>query len=178
MKDLLISDHLELDSILELLFTALDKGDAAEVYKELNFFWARLAMHIRAENLHLFPAILKAAQIREQDEAGNSEPARQFVCDSIDKLKNDHNFFMRELGDAIKKMVVLREDNWTGKDIILSALREKLTALCERLKKHNELEEAEVYRWPEIFMPADVPILQAKIQKELENLPPRFITAG
>ena len=77
MKDLLISDHLELDTILGQLFSALDKGAAGEVYQNLDFFWARLAMHIRAEHLHLFPAILKAARNAEQTGANAAIPASE-----------------------------------------------------------------------------------------------------
>jgi hypothetical protein len=30
------------------------------IYESLDFFWAQLAMHIRTEPLHAFPAIIEA----------------------------------------------------------------------------------------------------------------------
>jgi hemerythrin-like domain-containing protein len=171
MKALLAADHLELDFLLDELFAAFEKDAAAEVYQKLDFFWARLAMHIRAENLHLFPSILKAAQSAE---ANDLKAAPEFIRESIRQLENDHNFFMRELGGAIKQLFELRENNWRDEGGKLKELREKMTALRERLKSHNELEESDVYSWAETLAPAEVPDLRSKIKKELENLPPRF----
>jgi hemerythrin-like domain-containing protein len=180
MKDLLISDHLELDSLVAELFSALDKGDTADVYRKLDFFWARLAMHIRAEHLHLFPAILKTARKGQQPQPAPNGliPSVEDVENSIRNLQNDHNFFMRELGEAVKQMFEMRENNWQDETAKIRALREKIAALCERLKKHNELEESGIYLWAEIFTPAEMATLQSKIQKELENLPPRFVRAA
>ena len=175
MKDLLAADHLELDSILDELLAAFDKGDAAAVYRKLDFFWARLAMHIRAENLHLFPAILKAAQ---SDESNDLNTSPDFIRESVRQLESDHNFFMRELGGAIKQMLEMRENNWQDKDAKLDDLREKIIALRERLERHNELEESEVYSWAEALTAADAAVLRTKIQRELENLPPRFRKSG
>jgi hypothetical protein len=169
MTDLLADDHREIDLILDELFGAFEKQDAAEVYQKLDFFWARLAMHIRAENLHLFPTILKAAQ---SDEPSVLPAAPDFVRESIRQLKNDHNFFMRELGGAIKQMRAIRENN--RHDAKFGDLREKINVLRERLERHNELEESAVYSWTEALTPADAAVLRTKIQKELENLPPRF----
>ena len=171
MKDLLAADHLELDSVLDELLAAFEKTDAAEVYQKLDFFWARLAMHIRAEHLHLFPAIQKAAQ---SDQPNDLKASPEFIRESIRRLENDHNFFMRELGGAIKQMLEMRENNWQDKDAGLAGLREKINALGERLERHNELEESDVYSWAEALTPGDAAVLRTKIQKELDNLPPRF----
>lgn len=62
---LLAHDHSELDSTLAGLVSALFEGDAARSLERLDLFWARLAMHIRAENLYLFPALLRAAELIE-----------------------------------------------------------------------------------------------------------------
>ena len=53
--------------------------------------WARLAVHIRTEHLHLFPAIARRVNAAER---------------AIDRLRADHDFFMRELAQAI---AILRE---------------------------------------------------------------------
>lgn len=52
----LADDHSEMDALLEEFFDALCCADVELIYQTLDFFWARLAMHIRAEHLHLFPA--------------------------------------------------------------------------------------------------------------------------
>ena len=58
MKDLLTSDHAEIEEIENLLFAAFETGVAEQVFGKPDIFWTRLAMHIRAEHLHLFPAIM------------------------------------------------------------------------------------------------------------------------
>ena len=173
MKELLTEDHLELDALLDRLFLSLDTGNAAEVHKHLDLFWARLAMHIRAENLHLFPSILRAARSGWQDGPGIERPALDTVEDTILNLDNDHSFFMRELGDAVKRVFDLRQNN-TESEEELSHLRERFLKLRHRLEVHNEVEESLVYLWGEDLSQADLPRLSSKIQKELNNLPPRF----
>ena len=175
MTDLLADDHREIDLILDELFAAFEKHDAAEIYQKLDFFWARLAMHIRAENLHLFPMILEAAQ---SDEPNGLPSSPDLVRESIRQLENDHNFFMLELGNAIKQMREIRENNRQNKNEKLVDLQAKINVLRERLERHNELEESGVYFWAEALTPADAAVLRAKIQKELENLPPRFRKSG
>jgi hemerythrin-like domain-containing protein len=174
MKVLLSSDHLEIDSVLDELFAALEKGDAAEVYQKLDFFWARLAVHIRAEHLHLFPAILEAVQEDGPNPADDLNVSATFVRDTIGQLKIDHNFFMRELGELIKQMLAMREDRWRDERGKLKELRERINLLRARLEHHNELEEIYVYSWAEKLDLPDAPGLRSKIQNELENLPPRF----
>jgi hypothetical protein len=61
MNNLLASDHDELDELLDKLFASFDaSGSVEQIYQKLDLFWARLAVHIRAEHLHLFPLILGA----------------------------------------------------------------------------------------------------------------------
>jgi hemerythrin-like domain-containing protein len=171
MKDLLAADHVELDDVLDKLLAAFEKKDLAEIFQKLDFFWARLAMHIRAENLHLFPAILKALPNGEPDDLKISP---EFVRESLRLLEKDHNFFMRELGGAVKQMREMRANDWQNEDGKLFDLREKIRGLHERLQRHNDLEEREVYDWAEALAGSDAAVLRAKIQNELENLPPRF----
>ncbi len=167
MKDLLAQDHRELDFLLTELRAALDGGDAPSIFSKLDFFWARLAMHIRAENLHLFPSILKAAP-------NDLKVSPALIREALRRLENDHNFFMRELGAGVKQMTELRGSGWRDARAQLDDLREKIDALSERLERHNELEESDVYLWAEALPPEAAAVLRAKIQKELDNLPPRF----
>jgi hypothetical protein len=173
MKELLTDDHLELDELFDRLFVAVDSGDVTEVHKHLDLFWARLAMHIRAENLHLFPSILRAARFEVNDGPATELPTLDLVEKTILDLDNDHSFFMRELGDAVKQVFEMR-DNRADNGDDLSSLRERFLILRGRLKLHNEVEESLVYLWGEDLSPTELPLLSSKIQKELENLPPRF----
>lgn len=71
MKALLAHDHEELDRILRSLYAALDADDVEEGFKQLDLFRARLGVHIRAENLRLFPAILDALTADKQPQNEN-----------------------------------------------------------------------------------------------------------
>jgi hypothetical protein len=51
----LADDHAALDEVLRQLQEPLDTADVAASHAQLDLFWARLAVHIRAEHLHLFP---------------------------------------------------------------------------------------------------------------------------
>ena len=176
MKNLLASDHSELDAILKKLFSALETGEVEESFKKLDVFWARLAMHIRAEHLHLFPAILGFFDSQNQIVKENrNAPSLEIVHGAIEELRDDHDFFMHELAAAIKQMRSLRENNQANNQDKLSLVREKITAVSRRLKKHNELEESEVYKWADALLSdAERAALNEKMQKELGNLPPRF----
>ncbi|HEX6045334.1 MAG TPA: hemerythrin domain-containing protein, partial [Pyrinomonadaceae bacterium] len=57
----LADDHEDLHQLLEQLKKALHETDAGVPRGALDLFWARLAVHIRAEHLRLFPAVLSAA---------------------------------------------------------------------------------------------------------------------
>ena len=177
MQELLTDDHLDLDGLLDRLFVALGNGNAAEVSKHLDMFWARLAMHIRAENLHLFPSILRTARAGWQDRTGVSLPELDLVEETIRNLDNDHSYFMRELGKTVKQVFDIKKGPGDlEKDF--SIMRERLIELRQRLEKHNEVEESLVYPWGEMLDADDLPDLSSKIRKELENLPPRFHGVG
>ena len=106
----LADDHSEIDVLLEEFFDTLRFADVELMYKSLDFFWARLAMHIRAEHLHLFPAITNA--IETQAAENNSPvPSLTEALNAINALQSDHNFFMRELLSAIKKIVIKIRNN-------------------------------------------------------------------
>ena len=172
MNDLLTSDHQELDEMLGQLFSAIDSGVTEEVFEKLDLFWARLAMHIRAEHLHLFPAILNVVKSQQQRD---NNPSLESVQNAIEQLHNDHGFFMRELATAVKLMREIDKSNNQDFSKELSIVHEKVSAVSQKLKEHNELEESKVYRWADTLLNlSERTILNEKMQKELDNLPPRF----
>jgi hemerythrin superfamily protein len=151
MKERLADDHHAVSEILKQLLTALDNKDVETSYARLDLLWARLAVHIRAEHLHLFPAL-----------ASRGTEARAM----IDRLRVDHDFFMRELARAIG---ILR----TGAE--LTVVADIVREVEKRLATHNEIEENEIYRWSSTMLtePEQLELL-ARINAELENRPPRF----
>ena len=161
----LLDDHHAVSEVLKQLLTALDNKDVQTSYSKLDLLWARLAVHIRAEHLHLFPAI--ASRLTE------AQPM-------IDRLRVDHDFFMRELARAIG---ILRE---LPQRIITASNEAKLVAVADtvreiekRLAIHNEIEENQIYRWSSTMLtePEQLELL-ARINAELQNRPPRFSEAA
>lgn len=172
INQLLASDHAELDELLARLLSGFEAADAQQIYQRLDIFWARLAMHIRAEHLHLFPAILDAVRSQRHKE---DVPSLEIVKHKIAKLQEDHNFFMRELLSGIKQLRGLQDSNPISELPCLSKVREVIVEVSRRLEKHNEMEESEAYVWADMLLNtvarAD---LSEKVQKELVNLPQRF----
>lgn len=172
INNLLTFDHSELDDMLNQLFKAFETQDVEQVYRWLDLFWARLAMHIRAEHLHLFPAMLQAADSYKKK---SSVPSFETLKDTITNLQADHNFFMLEILSAIKQMRDLRKRDQNDRSKELKNVREKIIAVKNRLEKHNKLEETQIYRWADtLLQPSERLELNGKMQKELANLPPRF----
>ncbi|MEO6847216.1 MAG: hypothetical protein ABI443_06865 [Chthoniobacterales bacterium] len=104
---LLAHDHRELDITLADVLSALADGEVERVYNNLDVFWARLAMHIRAENIHLFPALLRVSKIPERS---SGIPMLETVQTAIAQLRSDHGFFMSEIAATLKKLRTLRRD--------------------------------------------------------------------
>ena len=159
----LADDHVALDEVLKALQAALNSGDSKTAFGKLELFWARLAVHIRAEHLHLFPAV--------SSHSGDANVDR-----ALDELRADHDFFMHELARAIAivREVLNTRDSAT---IIreLNAVREVVVAVEQRLVVHNEIEESQVYRLAtDILREQEQAELALKINKELANHPPRF----
>jgi hypothetical protein len=171
MAESLVTDHEELDGLGRELFEAFDRGDAAEVLSKLDMVWARLAVHIRAEHLHLFPALLAAGG--GVHVAGG--PSAREIEEALSRLREDHNFFMRELAacvEAVKRRAAGEQPTSAGE---LEAVRRRVLGVFERLGEHNRLEEEEVYLWPRALLGgAERDRLDAAVRKELEHLPPRF----
>jgi hypothetical protein len=144
----LADDHVALDELLQQLKTALAHGDVDAGYAKLDLFWAKLAVHIRAEHLHLFPLVL------------NEEGA------VIEQLRDDHEFFIRQLASAIETMRTGQGLN-TVKDIVLE--------IEQRLAHHNQVEETNVYHLATTVLNSEeLAELSQRISSELEKRPSRF----
>jgi len=173
-EGLLAEDHKALDKLLSALLAALDKGDAPTAFACLDFFWARLAMHIRGEHLHLFPAILRALHGdtgKRVDEAPSTTEAREAIA----QLRCDHDFFMHELAGAIKVMRDRRTTAGVDSTSKIESVRQMIATLRNRLEAHNKLEEDVVYRLPaKLLKPEEQTALEVQIRAELKNLPLRF----
>jgi iron-sulfur cluster repair protein YtfE (RIC family) len=176
MKDpvegLLEDDHDSLGKLLAELDSELAAENIPHAFELLDLFWARLAVHIRAENLHLFPALANAAAslFSGKGKLPTSEDAHNILL----QLRSDHDFFMKELASMMK----------TARKIQVGAepaekhseeFRKRLTAIRKRLEAHNVLEEEQVYTWPALLFDEQTVVkLGERLQRELENLPPRI----
>lgn len=173
---LLKHDHSELDELLAAFFRNLAAADVAQSFENLDLFWARLAIHIRAEHLHLFPTLLHALSPGQSKEAGG--PFFETAENTIARLREDHDFFMMELAAAIKQLRECQNAE-PHKLALIEDVRERIAIVAERLKAHNKLEESDVYPLAEgVLTPADCVILNEKMRKELENVPQRFSGAA
>ncbi|HKE59302.1 MAG TPA: hemerythrin domain-containing protein [Pyrinomonadaceae bacterium] len=167
---LLQEDHASLGHLLVELDGELLKANLSRAFELLDLFWARLAIHIRGENLHLFPA-LAAISVNQSD---NDLPTSQEIKDVLTMLRSDHNFFMKELARAIQDMRTMMGQNSARKEE-LEDLRRQLQVLKRRLDRHNHLEEERVYVWPSLlFDDQALANLADQLQHELHNLPQRF----
>lgn len=151
VSEQLIDDHAALDKVLKQLQIALRGSDVETARGKLDLFWARLAVHIRAEHLHLFPAVSSLL-----DEAPTV----------IAELRTDHDFFMHELARAVE---IMRQP-LPVRDVTNIVLEVE-----QRLLKHNEVEETQVYRWATTLLNSEQQAkLANQIKTELLKHPPRF----
>lgn len=166
----LTDDHAKLETLLKQLQAALASGDVKESYATLDLFWARLAVHIRAEHLHLFSEVM--IRVREKVDQAASPSVRDAQL-TIEQLRTDHDFFMHELAAAV---AVLR-DLGVHEDVQprLAKLSASIVQLQKRLDVHNEIEENRIYRWAsDLFDEREQVELAARINHELRNRPRRF----
>lgn len=172
IEELLAEDHRQLDKLLGAVRAALEGDNSVEAFETLDLFWARLAMHIRAENLHLFPSVLN--KVKREDGESHCEylPSRE-VQTAVERLTADHNFFMQQLSRAIR---ILRETPIASDSVVeLETVREIVAGVSERLTAHNELEELIIYQMPRKLLAREEQIeLATRIRRELEKVPPRF----
>lgn len=169
-KVLLEKDHTEVDQLYNEVVDRLDAGSSEEVLERLDLFWARLAVHIRAEHLHLFPAVLRFAATGVSTQNG-SQPD---LADVVSQLRGDHNSFMYELARAIKELRALAADD-LNLDGVPEDIRGRLAVVKLGLDRHNRLEEERIYSLEDLLMShEDVEELNRLIGKELANMPSRF----
>jgi len=160
VRERLSEDHDAVAEVLAQVLTALENKDVQASYARLDLLWARLAVHIRAEHLHLFPAIAPRV--------AGAQPA-------IDRLRADHDFFMRELAQSIAILRELPPQITAGDDAKLTGVAAAVREVENRLATHNELEENQIYRWSSTILtePEQIDLL-ARVNAELEHRPPRF----
>lgn len=171
VSEQLIDDHAALDKVLKQLQVALRTSDLEVAHTKLDLFWARLAVHIRAEHLHLFPTLLRSVE-----PVHASAPTLDEVQAAISELRRDHDFFMHELARAVEitrqlltavERSILEEGVNNVQNIVLEVEK--------RLVEHNEIEENQLYRWATIILnPEEQATLANQITTELRKHPPRF----
>ncbi|MCZ2391497.1 MAG: hemerythrin domain-containing protein [Acidobacteria bacterium] len=166
VHECLEDDHAELDVLVANTFDAIEAADARKAFEDLDYFWARLGMHIRAEHLRLFPAVRKAA-------AGSAE--HDGISKMLEQLREDHDFFMTELARAIKAMRLVF--SFGNEAETLTIVRGLLEGVVERLKVHNQIEEEQIYTLTgEAFLDAGAAEeLLASVRMELARYPNRFL---
>ena len=172
IESLLEDDHASLDQLLIELDAELTKPDVTRAFELLDLFWARLAVHIRAENVHLFPALANAPASLFTG-AGGLPSFEEAHCLLL-RLRSDHDFFMKELAQIVKLMreIIVSKQARLKK---AKEVKQRMTIVKKRLEAHNRLEEKRAYLWPALLFDENtVSRLHSRIRHELENLPPRF----
>ena len=174
VSEQLINDHAALDKILKQLQTALRSSELEIAHTKLDLFWARLAVHIRAEHLHLFPTVFSSLEKAAVSHA--SAPSLEEAQTVVAQLREDHDFFMHELALAVE---IMRELLTLPEQVIaperLNNVEKIVLEVEERLVKHNELEETQIYRWTTILLNYEEQAkLASQITTQLRKHPPRF----
>ena len=166
-------DHSELDKLINKLLKALDQKNKAKSFELLDLLWARLAVHIRAEHLCLFPSILDASLTNFGGSGGS--PQYDEAKNAIDLLREDHDFFMRELGTTVNTL--RKQQTRSDNDVISKQLRDVRRTVLKvqsRLYTHNQLEEDHVYKWVNLLLDEakrlpSLPALSMKLRRSLHN---------
>lgn len=172
----LADDHAEVGELINELLDALDRRDTDRSFDRLDMLWARLAVHIRAEHLCLFPTILGALGQHSTLSPDNA-PSPEEVREAVERLRADHDFFMVELAKAANALRGFLAEGGGPPEDQFSEVRRRVVAASVRLEEHNRLEEEQVYLWPEALMSIDERAeMSARMRREIENLPPRFST--
>lgn len=172
VESLLQHDHESLGQLLAKLEQELAGSNIVAAFELLDRFWAGLALHIRAENVELFPALTDnlAASLT----GSGVRPRSDEIEDVLSRLRTDHNFFMTELATAIKTMrAVVAGESPEEKSI--ASVQNRLAVIRQRLEEHNRIEEEQAYKWPELVLSDSGQMaLLERLKRERDNLPPRF----
>jgi len=171
-ETLLVHDHADLDGVLSELDQAFDAKDLERSLELLDLFWGRLGVHIRAENVHLFPTLLRASELSDTRTSTDDVVPRQEMHELVNQLLDDHNFFMKQLIPAVKKLKLFCQNKEPEG---LEEIRATMIAVRRRLEAHNLIEESRVYRQARFLLsPTEQSTLNQKIQSDLENIPLRL----
>lgn len=170
----LADDHVALDEVLSQLREALDTGDVLVSHARLDLFWARLAVHIRAEHLHLFPAVINGVSCASDEQTFALTLSE--VQTSVERLRADHDFFMHGLAQAVGILRdLLKATDRQALDEGISTVSDAVLEIEKRLVLHNELEENRLYLWTTtILNQQEQADLARRVNAELGNRPPRF----
>ncbi|MBK6426331.1 MAG: hemerythrin domain-containing protein [Blastocatellia bacterium] len=171
---ILSDDHVELGALLMELLRSLDEANVDEAYARLDTLWARLAVHIRAENVQVFPDILRA--LDAQTATGRQDVKRTArLRASIERLRSDHDVFMSELKDAVKAVRTVSDDR-DGKrtPAVFRSLRDRLGALEGVFENHNREEDSVYPMAASVLDSAEMADLMNRVRRELAALPPRL----
>lgn len=160
------ADHAELDDLRLDTMAAIERADVVRTFEHLDLFWARLAMHIRAEHRWLFPAVRSVAE--------RSPAELDQIPEILETLRHDHDFFMRDLARAVRALRLVF--HFGNEEETLVVVRELLESVSSRLDVHNRLEEESIYILTTgKFLDTSVTEkLLRSIRKELNNFPQRF----
>lgn len=166
-NDLLSVDHAQVGVLIgDALLAFQDGSGMREAFEKLDLLWARLAIHIRAEHLHLFPAVQKICE-------AEVPTGLSHIPERLLRLRRDHDYFMHELAQLIKRMRTATAEN---DHVIRHEARRIILEIRERLDEHNAIEENEIYPLALKFLPdANYEILIGSLKTELDNLPARFL---
>jgi hypothetical protein len=174
VSEQLMGDHAAVDRVLKQLQAALRDGNIELAHTKLDLFWARLAVHIRAEHLHLFPTVSRAVENAESSH--ESVPSPDEAQTLVAQLRQDHDFFMHQLPLAVE---IMRELMTLPEQVVvpegLNNVANIIYEVEQRLVKHNELEETQIYRWATILLNSEEQAkLSHQIATELRKRPSRF----
>jgi hypothetical protein len=170
------TEHQVMAELLKQLTGLLEKPDVLWAFEVLDFFWASLAVHIRAEHVCLFPAILNAP--RDRFAPADGAPSYTEAVAMVARLRSDHTEFMNDLAQAIKLMREILDHPDETDQARIDAVKEFIAHLTLRLGLHAELEEDRIYKWARILlMPPEFNELEKAVRHEIETLPGRFAGA-
>lgn len=162
-------DHEQLAAVLLELMGLLGKSDIRWSFEVLDLFCAQLALHMRAENVCLFPAILNApAELYVKSGSLDAMSVRA----TIEKLKLDHTFFNEELAKAVRLMRQLLEETSADNRTLINEAVRIIAEVAIRLGTHEELEEEQAYKWARVLLnEEEIERLEAAIATTLHSLP-------
>jgi len=172
VQSLLEADHQSLNSLLIEIDADINNPDISRIFAQVDRFWARLAVHIRAEHLQLF-AVLDKVPARLFS-SRNGLPTADEAQELMARLRADHDFFMKELALVIKALRGVVGEEAARREAVVN-VSERLRIIRQRLDRHNQIEEEEVYRWPSLLLEETaLSELIDGLRHELRNLPPRL----